>query len=147
VEWRGQSTTATFTVHDGTLGTDTDGDGLPDDFEQLYFGQPTAADPAADSDGDGATNAAEFRAGTSPIDAKSVLRIASIRRQGDDIVVTFLGRAYKRYRLEVASSPAFDYSYPVASTPFSDSDMMHEVTELYGAFYDPRRFYRVIVLP
>jgi hypothetical protein len=146
VEWRGQFASSSFTVYDGTLGTDTDGDGLPDDFEQLYFGQPTAADPAADSDGDGASNMAEFRAGTSPIDATSVLRITGIRRQGDDIVITFPGVAYKRYRLDVDSSPIPFAPYPVATTPFSSSDMTHEVTEIGGALYG-QRFYHVVVLP
>ena len=46
---------------------DTDGDGLPDAWEQQYFGSLTmAASAADDSDGDGRTNQQEFEAGTNP---------------------------------------------------------------------------------
>lgn len=51
---------------------DRDGDGLPNWFEMLYFGRwpdmatATIADPAADPDGDGATNLEEYRRGTDP---------------------------------------------------------------------------------
>src|SRR5262249_494508 len=48
--------------------SDTDGDGLPNDWEQQYFGSTTAANPNDDSDGDGMTNYAEFVCGTNPTD-------------------------------------------------------------------------------
>jgi hypothetical protein len=59
-----------------TWGEDTNLDGLPDDWEELYWGSAPSAWPApnADSDGDGATNLQEFLAGTTPTDANSVLR-------------------------------------------------------------------------
>ena len=50
---------------------DTDGDGMSDEFEQRHFGNPTAADPEADNDGDGALNREEYLAGTNPRDASS----------------------------------------------------------------------------
>jgi hypothetical protein len=40
----------------GTPWTDTDGDGMPDDWEAAHRHDPHAADGAADSDGDGYTN-------------------------------------------------------------------------------------------
>lgn len=40
---------------------DTDGDGMPDWWEELHFGGPTAAKPNDDSDGDGLTNLEKFQ--------------------------------------------------------------------------------------
>lgn len=46
---------------------DADGNGLPDTWEQQYFGG-TGTNPAADLDGDGRTHLEEFQAGTDPTD-------------------------------------------------------------------------------
>lgn len=56
---------------------DSDGDGLPDDWEQQYFGGQ--ANPGDDPDGDGMNNLAEYKAGTDPTDPNS--RFAFIRVQ------------------------------------------------------------------
>jgi hypothetical protein len=45
---------------------DTDGDGLPDWWELLYFGNLNQ-DPSGDGDGDGLTNQQEYRQGRNPI--------------------------------------------------------------------------------
>ena len=48
---------------------DTDGDGLPDEWERKYGLNPgDASDASADTDGDGFTNAEEFAAKTDPTD-------------------------------------------------------------------------------
>ena len=54
---------------------DTDGNGLPDWWEQQYFGQLTGTDPNADPDHDGEDNLAEFLAGTNPTNALSVFKL------------------------------------------------------------------------
>lgn len=61
-----------------TWGADNNFDGLPDDWEQMYFGSNPANWPAAnaDSDGDGATNLQEFLAGTNPADPTDSLKIS-----------------------------------------------------------------------
>ena len=59
-----------------TWGSDANFDGLPDTWQQIYWGfNPVVwASPNADSDGDGASNLNEFLTGTNPLDANSVLR-------------------------------------------------------------------------
>ena len=55
-------------VEDPTL--DTDGDGLPDWWEQQYFDSATDAAPDEDPDEDGQTNLEEFQAGTDPAEVE-----------------------------------------------------------------------------
>ncbi len=59
-----------------TWGSDENLDGLPDDWQAFFFGADTRRwpDPKTDSDGDGASDAQEFLAGTNPVDSTSVLR-------------------------------------------------------------------------
>jgi hypothetical protein len=57
-----------------TWGVDTNGDGIPDDWQQLYWGKEGWPAADSDSDGDGASDYSEFMAGTNPLDADSVLR-------------------------------------------------------------------------
>jgi Tol biopolymer transport system component len=52
---------------------DSDGDGLDDEWEQAYFGGLNH-DGGADTDEDGQSDAAEFVAGTDPMDSSSVFR-------------------------------------------------------------------------
>jgi hypothetical protein len=50
---------------------DSDGDGMSDQFEQVYFGGATQGDASGDSDQDGLDNRGEYEAGTSPENADS----------------------------------------------------------------------------
>ncbi len=54
---------------------DTDGDGMPDDYENTYFNGATNGVAAADDDTDGASNYAEYIAGTNPKTNASVLAL------------------------------------------------------------------------
>ena len=58
-----------------TWGRDCNEDGLPDDWQNRYFGNKTDnwAGAMEDSDGDGATNQQEFAAGTDPSDSADLL--------------------------------------------------------------------------
>lgn len=74
---------------------DSDGNGLPDQWEIEHFGA-IGVEPDADADQDGTNNAMEFLAKTDPNDPVSVFRPVCYR-DGDELVVpvqTQTGRAY-----------------------------------------------------
>ena len=93
-----------FTLNDQTGAyaltvADTDGNGLPDSWEQLYFGH-LGVNPSADADGDGLTNLQEYQAGTSPTDAGNALRILAVQRTGNNLAITFSTATGKQYFIE-----------------------------------------------
>ncbi len=78
---------------------DDDADGLPNGWEQQYFGGPTNAVASVDSDLDGLTNLEEYIAGTDPVAAGSVFQITDLSINGPAIVQwnTVSGRLYNVY--------------------------------------------------
>lgn len=58
------------------INNDWDGDGLPNEWEMVFFGDPTNAVAGLDSDNDGADNLSEFIAGFDPTNAASVFMIS-----------------------------------------------------------------------
>lgn len=91
---------------DLTLGVDSDGDGLPDEWEQLMIDSDasgrllTLADVTAegDLDGDRLTNLQEFLLGTYPLDSADGLRLDIIDVSGGMAHMQFVcvsGRTYK----------------------------------------------------
>jgi len=107
-----QTATGTYTVvaADGTTGCTAPMNGsatvavIPltpfQEWQVQYFGCTDCpqADAAADPDGDGQNNMAEFLSGTNPTTSISVLRIISVSQQGIDINVTWstAGGSYQR---------------------------------------------------
>jgi hypothetical protein len=76
------------------------GDGIPDSWRLRYFGSlsNTLAQASVDADGDGASNWAEFMAGTNPADPKSVLGVTARLEAPDGHLTlrwsTVLNKAY-----------------------------------------------------
>jgi len=80
---------------------DTDGDGLPDDWETSQGLNPSdPSDAMGDADGDGSSNLAEYRSGTKADDATSWLNIESIRQSSGETTLTFRAAANKTYSVE-----------------------------------------------
>ena len=75
---------------------DDDGDGLPDLFEEEFFGAATNGVASLDIDEDGFSNLSEYIAGTNPTNALSYFHItvASEDEAGSVIVDSVLGRLY-----------------------------------------------------
>ncbi len=67
---------------------DSNGNGVPDPGEDTNLGVPTA-DLGRDSDGDGASDAQEYTAGTKPIDVREFLGLEIQMTVGESIDVAF----------------------------------------------------------
>ncbi len=59
-------------------GTDADGDGLPNDWETLYFGDQTSGVPTIDTDTDTFNNVQEYIAGTDPTNRFSLFEADAV---------------------------------------------------------------------
>ena len=97
---------ATWHVGDqpSTATEDTDGDGLPDGWENRYgLDRGSAADALLDSDNDGASNLAEFKSGTDPKGPTSVFRILRLTHQPQEVRVEFIAPAGQSFQLEQAT--------------------------------------------
>src|SRR6185503_402633 len=80
---------------------DLDQDGLADGWEILHGLNPhNAADALLDPDGDGVSNLAEFQTGTDPQDATSVLRIARITRESQQVRIEFVAIPGRTFQVE-----------------------------------------------
>ena len=103
---------------------DTDGDGLPDDWERQYFGT-LAYGPNDDRDHDGMNNLAEYLAGTNPNDSNSKLALA-LRITGTNAILTWQSGSnatlyLQRLRLLDPGSAWLDILTNPAPTPTSGS--------------------------
>ncbi|HVR35258.1 MAG TPA: hypothetical protein VMS21_05345 [Methylomirabilota bacterium] len=79
---------------------DSDGNGLPDDWERLFFGQ-TGVDPDADADRDGVSNWAEYKAGTDPTDPASRFAFVHVSVQpGEGFSIEWSSAANRTYSIE-----------------------------------------------
>jgi hypothetical protein len=83
--------------------TDTDGDGLPDEWERRFGLSPENPDDALqDADGDGMTNLQEYLAGTNPNDRASALRLEQPTRDEESggFVLQFTAVAERSYTIQ-----------------------------------------------
>jgi subtilisin family serine protease len=125
---------------------DTDRNGLPDWWEQTYFNRLLGKDATADADHDGASNLAEWLAGTNPTNAASCLRLlAPSATATSGIVLHWPSVAGKTYRLERATNLLAGFNTVVRSnisaTPPTNSEPDTAVLP------DKARYYRVLVEP
>jgi uncharacterized protein (DUF1800 family) len=118
---------------------DVNGDTIPDIWALRY--QAGALDPAADSDGDGASNASEGAAGTDPLAAGSVIRVSSITRDIAGVYLAFPTLPGKRYQVQDNDS--------LTAATWGDIGMAHTGTggevEATVAAPGTARFFRVYV--
>ena len=86
--------------------TDSDGDGLSDEWERVYFGSLTKAGRTSDADHDGASDSDEYLGGTAPDDSRDRFKVLSSTMSGDRTMVTlaFTTDPTRHYRIETSTS-------------------------------------------
>lgn len=82
---------------------DSDGDGMPDYWEEKYFGDPTAAGVWENPDQDGRINIDEYVADTDPTDGTSWFRVTGIRREGNVTLISVPSSEERVYTLQYKS--------------------------------------------
>ena len=132
----------------GLVIVDSDGDGLPDWWEdQFGLNKNNPADAQLDSDGDGVSNLNEFRAGTSPNNPASAFRVVMLTRETNDMRVTWSALGGKSYVVQATSSltvPFVDISPLINVSGTIETTMDYVDT---GVLPGTQRFYRVRLGP
>lgn len=133
---------APFVVQPVSVSTD----GIPNAWWETYFPGNTAAWVAAnDSDSDGQSNAAEYTAGTSPVDASSKFAITSMVRAGNNTTITWSAVGGKIYSVESNGSLAGTNWQSVPPNVTNSSGATNLSTNVPIA--TPEGFLRVLVAP
>jgi hypothetical protein len=121
---------------------DTDANGLPDWWEQQYFGHLAGTNPNADADHDGMSNLQEWLAGTNPTNASSVLRLVAIPTNNPNaFVVRWQSVAGKYYWLERSTNLLKGFN-SVVQTNIAATAPTNIVTDT-AILPSKTRFYRV----
>jgi hypothetical protein len=124
---------------------DSDKDGMPDDFEVANHLNPNSdADADLDSDGDGATNLAEYLAGTDLNDRNSSLRVTNVQMLAHSSITftTVVGKHYDLERTEDLVQP----SWVVVQSDITGTGSPVTVEDP-SATGLKKAFYRAVVVP
>ena len=126
-------------------GADTDHDEMDDDWEVTYFGN-LSRNGVGDYDNDGATDLAEFRAGTDPTNSNSVFRVLTVAPAGGgNTLLLWTGNAALTYRAEFKDDLGAASWTPLAGT-ISWNGTTASIPDVTAA-NSTHRYYRVVRLP
>lgn len=120
--------TRAYSLERGPSNPDADGDGMPDDWENTYFGSTNAVHGGAyeDWDEDGASNLDEWYAGTIPTDDSSVFTIVSVAGAAN-YVVSWASETGKTYTIWVCTNLLAGEFTP-STAPISSTSPMNTHT-------------------
>jgi hypothetical protein len=130
-------------LNPGARLVDSDGDGLPDEWEAANGLDPLSAaginGAHGDPDNDGFDNLSEYLAGTSPTNSLELLRFEQVSIAGTNCVLAFTPRQQRLYSIEKVSALGGTNTWSPLWTNISGSNTLN--------FSDPlgssARFYRI----
>ena len=127
--------------------SDSDHDGLPDDWEGNFFGTLDQG-PGDDPDGDGNSNYTEFLAGFNPTDPAENMRITDITKSGNNLSVTWTSIPGKNYQVRFSPDLQAPWQTMVTSpTVIPGASGTTTATAPIPAPVGVRGFVEVIVVP
>lgn len=122
---------------------DTDGDTIPDYWENDFYHGRTNADANADSDSDGASSRDEYISGTDPTNQTSVLAMnITPQANTNEVVVSWSSVSGKQYTLWTFTN-MLSSSYSLVESNISATIPETSYTNIISSF--DRRYYRVEV--
>jgi hypothetical protein len=128
---------------------DTDGDGIPNGWEQTHGLDPLNPDDAdADPDKDGMSNLQEYQAGTNPTNAASCLKITSLTLTNGSVRVRWSAVGGKHYVVQTNSDlgAVFSDASPVIAVPGTAETVTNYLDP--GAATNSRtHYYRIRLAP
>jgi hypothetical protein len=126
-------------------GPDSDGDGIPDNWELQYAGNLTTLNGSGDFDSDGIPNSQEYLADTDPTDATSNLRIIDfIANSGGTVnTIIFTSRPTRFYEVQERSALTLDSSWLDSGLGTIRPDPSTTTTRSFSDAPSATRFFRV----
>jgi len=125
------------------VSTDSDNDGMPDDWERSFGLNVGANDAGVDQDGDRMTNAQEYLAGTDPQRSDSVFKVEA-NRDGAGVSLRFTAQANKAYQVEFRPALTSGAWQTLANIAAQSTSRMIQINES-SAVIDAVRYYRVTI--
>jgi len=130
-----------FTI---TLGqaADSDGDGLPNDFEDAYSLNPSnATDAGTDWDGDGFSALEELWSATNPQNSRSAMRVTDVAVDGSGASLSINSAFGRAYSIEANDAFPSGGWGSLASGLIGNGGALNQADA--GAASQPRRVYRI----